>query len=294
MSTIPEAILYSIASKRYIATHSNSSESRGATSESYWRWQMETSPDLFVHYLGMELKDKDVLDIGCGIGGRTCYLASQEPKRIVGCDINQEEIATAQHLLDKLASNLKNKVQFFCNNRNTTDFEQEQFDLVLIIDAMEHIENPAIMLEEAYRLVKPGGKLYFGTIGWWHWSASHMTGIIPMPFVQLFFSDKTIINTAKRIMNQKFYQPNKWDSNPPTLRWKGIESLKDRPGEHLNKYTISQFKKVLARSPFNDTQLHVVGFSPKRKIMHPFNFLTKIPLVKEFWHSYLVGIGHKI
>ncbi|KIX14616.1 class I SAM-dependent methyltransferase [Dethiosulfatarculus sandiegensis] len=184
----------------------------------YWFWQRDSSPDLIARYPNLDLKGKDVLDIGCGIGGRTCYLGGQGARHVVGCDINSREIETTENLKRELAPELKDKVVFSCNQTEQIGLGKIKFDLVLIIDAMEYIKEPSLMPEQAYRLLKPGGKLNFGAVGWGHWHATHMLRIFPVSFMRLFFSDKTILNTARRMMKQEFYKSRTWDSNPPCLR----------------------------------------------------------------------------
>ena len=109
-------------------------------------------------------------------------------------------------------------------------------------------------------------------------------GIIP--FSNLFFSDETIINVTRWIMAQPGYEPTGFDSDPPTKRWEGLYDLRDRPGEHLNKITIREIKKLLRYSIFPYNHMEIVGFH--RAPLSLFNPLRHVPFLQEVFHSYIV------
>jgi hypothetical protein len=143
------------------------------------------------------------------------------------------------------------------------------------------------VLRGARNYLKEGGTLYFTTIGWYHHAGSH-TGI---PFGSVFFSDKTILDYMRWKVSRPGYQPGPWDSDPPIARWQGIQDLRDRPGEQLNKITIRQMKNLVKAAPFREGKVHVIGFrNPKVRWVNP---LRHIPVVNEVFHSGVVGVLRK-
>jgi 2-polyprenyl-3-methyl-5-hydroxy-6-metoxy-1,4-benzoquinol methylase len=266
---------------------------RVGNDQAYWKWQFDTSRDLFRKFFDLSdrLRDASVIDIGCGLGGRTCYLARQGVRRIVGTDINHGEIDRASELADQLGDREIRERAWF---RKVDEHERrpfaELFDVALLVDSLEHVHDPADMLNYAHGLLKPGGVCYFSTCGWYHHQASHVGSIVPIPFATLFFSDRQILDAVRKIVDQPYYQPTIWDSHPPSLRWIDCHSLHDRPGEYLNKYTITKFRRSMRSSAFTQWRLKVQGFSAKR---HPWlaalNFLTRIPLIQEVYHSAIFG-----
>ncbi len=55
-------------------------------------------------------------------------------------------------------------------------------DVVLCYDVFEHVSRPAAVLDECYRILKPGGKMLIGTWGWYHPFAPHLWSTMPVPW----------------------------------------------------------------------------------------------------------------
>jgi SAM-dependent methyltransferase len=259
----------------------------------YWGWQQQTSPDYFAKFFDLEsrLDNATVIDIGCGLGGRTCYLAAQGVRHIVGTDTNHAEIDRARQLASRLGDDaIRDKVVFKEVTDNDGTQCDMQFDVALLVDSLEHVRDPAVMLNLAYSMLKPGGVCYFSTWGWYHHQASHVGSIVPIPFATLLFSDRQILDAVRRIVDQPYYQRTIWDSDPPSLRWRDCRSLHDRPGEYLNKYTIAKFREAMRASDFDKWRLKVQGFSTQRyPFLAPLNFLARVPLIQEVYHSAIFG-----
>jgi SAM-dependent methyltransferase len=293
MSWIGEQILYMVASRRYRRRpRSQDSVKRIDSPDDYWDWQWRSSSKLLEVYEGLDITGKEVLDLGCGIGGRTAFLTTLQPRRIVGVDVNPRVVEVARQLQKRKLSESSVPLEFECCQEADLPFAADSFDVVLIIDTLEHVRDPHHSLEQAHRVLRPGGRLYFGTVGWYHHSAAHMGSIVPVPFLTVFFSDRTILNVARRILAADYYQPNQWDSDPPWQRWEGVEDLSQRPEEYLNKHTVRMMSRALATVPFRERRFRVIGFRHGR-MLKALNFLSRPPVLREMWHSYLVGVGVK-
>ena len=269
--------------KRYVRLVSKpkKSEKRRQSPSDYFLWQIETSPALFALLPNLDLKNKRVLEIGCGIGGRSAWLARNGPAEVVAIDVNGPEIELARELTRKHCPQVQNLT--FVHSHEDAKSDIGEFDVVLLIDSLEHVQSACKILKLAYSYARTGGRAYFTTFGWYHHAGSH-TGY---PFVNLFFSDETILNVIRWQVSQPDYQPSMWDSDPPIARWKGIYDLRDRPGEYLNKITIRQMDKLVRYSDFSVGKLRVYGFgNSKFKWLNP---LSKIPGIREIVHSYVVG-----
>jgi SAM-dependent methyltransferase len=259
----------------------------------YWTWQYESSREYFAKFFDLEdrLRGATVVDIGCGLGGRTCYLAKKGVRRIVGTDINHAEIDRAIQLAEQSGdSDIRRLTRFEKVTENDGRNASGQFEIALLVDSLEHVRDPLAMLNLAHSLLKPGGLCYFSTSGWYHHHASHVVSIVPIPFATVLFSDKQILDAVRKIVDQPYYQPTIWDSDPPSKRWQDCRSLHDRPGEYLNKYTIAGFHRAMRTSQFSSWSLKVQGFSAKRHpLLAAFNFLTRVPIIREMYHSAIFG-----
>ncbi len=259
----------------------------------YWQWQFDSSPAYFQKIFDMcdVVKHRAVLDIGCGIGGRTCFLATLEPDKVLGIDINEREIELAKALALR-KSGIEGTRQKICFDVVVEGGTKHagSFDVVVLIDCLEHARDPATLLSAAHAFLRPGGICYFATMGWYHHRGAHIGDILPMPFVQLFFSDRVMLDAIRRILSAPYYVPNLWDSDPPVARWMGVSDLCDRPGESLNKITVRGIKQIVNQSPFLKKKVAVTGFSWNTyRFLRCLNVLAAVPGIQEMYHSAVFG-----
>ncbi len=98
-----------------------------------------------------------VLDAGCGVGGSTIHLAEKYQCRGVGISLSQKQVESA--LIQATRRHLNDRVDFAVMDFTKTDFESESFDVVWAIESVCHAPNKEAFFQEAYRLLKPGGRL---------------------------------------------------------------------------------------------------------------------------------------
>lgn len=98
----------------------------------------------------------DVLEVGAGLGGTTSVF-QQEPFSSWTC------LEPDQSLLDELKQKLAtrpNSDRYRYQHGVLDDLkESQQFDAIIYIDVLEHIEADLVEVEKAARLLKPGGRL---------------------------------------------------------------------------------------------------------------------------------------
>jgi SAM-dependent methyltransferase len=198
----------------------------------YFRWQFESSKALFAKFpASFDVRGARVLEIGCGTGGRAAYLAANGAASVVGIDVNAAEIAVArEHCATQYPgafANLELRV-----SREDEPLALGEFDIVVLLDTMEHVVSPAQMMRLAHGYVRPGGRFFFSCNGWYHYRGSH-TGLFP--FVNVMFDDETILDVMRWRLSRPDYRPTRFDSNPPVERWRGLHDLRDRPGEYLKQ-----------------------------------------------------------
>lgn len=103
------------------------------------------------------VKDKDILEIGCG-GGQNAIVLAKWGARSVGLDNSQEQIAYAK----KLAEANKAKVSFHVGNMEDLGmFSDGSFDVVLSSCALGYVENLAQTFREVFRVLKKNGLFVF-------------------------------------------------------------------------------------------------------------------------------------
>lgn len=106
---------------------------------------------------GLDIRDRRVLDIGCGLGGPACLLASEYGAHVVGTDLESHLVARAKNRAEKL--NLAERAEFLVVEPGPLAFSDDSFDVVLSSGAFTQIENKLEMFAECLRVLKPGGTL---------------------------------------------------------------------------------------------------------------------------------------
>jgi len=118
----------------------------------------------FFHVLDLvreHLPCESVLDAGCGDG---LYLEAigacdEAPDRIVGCDISERILETAWATAKRSGV----EPELARANIETLPFRDEEFDLVLCTQVIEHLLDPAAGVLELARVLKPRGTLVITT-----------------------------------------------------------------------------------------------------------------------------------
>lgn len=110
--------------------------------------------------VGGSLKGLRVLDVGCG-GGILAESMANLGAQVTGIDLAQASLETARlHLFE---SGLQ--VDYHCISAE--DFAKEHpdtFDVVTCMEMLEHVPQPASIIQACQQLVKPGGYVLFSTI----------------------------------------------------------------------------------------------------------------------------------
>ena len=103
---------------------------------------------------------KKVLDIGCG-GGILAEAMARHGASVTAIDMADASLSVAR--LHQLESKLEINYQKSSAEQYARD-HGEQFDIVTCLEMLEHVPEPAKVIQACHSLVRPGGTVFFSTI----------------------------------------------------------------------------------------------------------------------------------
>ena len=129
----------------------------------YWDTQVKSFPQSLIRMneVMMEaavIKSTDkVLDAGCGVGGSSIFMASVLGCKVTGITLSERQVELAT--VNAKKKEIQSLVDFKTMNYCATDFPDDSFDVVWGCESICYADNKEQFIKEAYRLLKPGGRL---------------------------------------------------------------------------------------------------------------------------------------
>jgi tocopherol O-methyltransferase len=127
-------------------------------------WEADETPEAAQVQLTARLAERAavpagarVLDVGCGFGGSSRWLARHRDCRVTGITISPVQAKRASKLAR--VEGLGDMVRFLIHDANQLDFPPDSFDVVWIIECSEHLEDKARFIDACASLLRPGGSL---------------------------------------------------------------------------------------------------------------------------------------
>ncbi|MEO0935278.1 MAG: methyltransferase domain-containing protein, partial [Cyanobacteria bacterium J06641_2] len=114
---------------------------------------------------------ENILDVGCGIGGSSLYLAQKYNANATGITLSPVQARRASERAIEFG--LQDRANFQVADALNMPFADNSFDLVWSLESGEHMPDKQKFLQECYRVLKPGGKLILVT--WCHRSTNEST-----------------------------------------------------------------------------------------------------------------------
>ncbi|MCD8488434.1 MAG: methyltransferase domain-containing protein [Desertifilum sp.] len=112
---------------------------------------------------GQVQQPQHILDVGCGIGGSSLYLAEKFQAAVTGITLSPVQAARAE--VRAQTANLS-QVQFQVADALNMPFAEGSFDLVWSLESGEHMPDKQKFIQECHRVLKPGGMFLMAT--WCH------------------------------------------------------------------------------------------------------------------------------
>jgi len=120
--------------------------------------------DEIIKFAGFNIEDRPLygLDLGCGLGGTSIYLANKLHFTMLGITITESQIPIAMKNIKKYK--VEDKVKIKYGDGTNLNFGNEIFDFVIMIEVAMHIKEKEKLFNEIYRVLKTGGKLIMADV----------------------------------------------------------------------------------------------------------------------------------
>lgn len=195
-----------------------------------------------------DIKDKTVIDFGCGLGHESIEMAQRGAARVIGVDIREDFLARARQKAEEEG------VADYCTFATKPT---ERADVVVSLDSFEHFDDPAGVLRLMSDYLVRGGIVYasFGP-PWYHPYGGHMFSIFP--WAHLVFTERAMLNWRRHFR--------------PAQTAQSIEAC------GLNKMTVARFERLVAESAFDIKALETRAIRQLRWVANRFTreFCTSV------------------
>lgn len=114
----------------------------------------EQVEDWLAPLVAADLKDRKVLELGCGNGSLLVHVAACEPRRLVGVDLGAS-VRTARENLEATRFQHGEIIQ-----GDLTEFASDGFDVVYCIGVLHHLQRPEKGFAAVLRNTRPGGRFH--------------------------------------------------------------------------------------------------------------------------------------
>lgn len=113
-----------------------------------------------LEFAGIELRNKNVLEVGCGLGGLMVMFAKKGYK-VTGIDIDSHAIEIAR--LRAKVRGVDSLCSFGISREYEIPFPSNYFDCILCFSVLEHVKHPKKLIDEMDRVLKKGGFIFIQT-----------------------------------------------------------------------------------------------------------------------------------
>ena len=245
--------------------------------EAYSRWEHRWGRELTKTFLepAGDLDGKRVLDVGCGLGGKTVAYEEAGAASVVGTDILVDNTSASEEFA---RGNASGRSAFLTSDVAALPFPDGVFDTVIANDAMEHFSRPAEALAEMRRVTRRGGAIWIFFTPHFSPLGSHLYDYIYTPWCHLLFSPPQIERAITKILERR-----PADKNGKSVADR-VQTIMTSYDQDLNHMSVRWFLRIVKEIP--SLRISLLKLRPAK-----FGFLkplTMIPIVRELFTGFVV------
>jgi ubiquinone/menaquinone biosynthesis C-methylase UbiE len=243
--------------------------------ESYSRWEHHWGREFARTYMepSGDLRGKRLLDVGCGLGGKTVAYA-EAGARAVGTDIRTENAEQSE----VYAASNRAGASFFVGDAAQLPLGDGAFDTVVANDAMEHFAEPERALREMARVVRSGGAIWIFFTPHYSPLGSHLYDYLYTPWCHLLFTRAQLEAAIRAVLAQRLQDGGE---EAVERRTREIMESYDRDLNHMSIRRFLRTVRSVRELRVSKLELRPAKFA----LLKP---LTHLPGVRELVSGFVV------
>jgi len=244
--------------------------------EAYAEWEYGVGKSLLQEYAKWfgDLEGKRVLDIGCGLGGKSVAYA-EAGAVVTGVDLDPRHAGGASRYARKMESS----IEVVTGDASDLPFLRDSFDIVIANDSMEHFARPAPALGEFARVTRPGGSVFLFFTPWGSPLASHLYDHIHTPWCHLIYSEKML----RQLLELSLSRRGNADPAGEAAR------MMDEYRTSNNRIDVARYRRILDEVPSLELVFEELK-PPRFGMLRP---LTAVPVVGELFTGTVTAVLRK-
>jgi len=246
--------------------------------EAYSQWEHHWGREVSQEYLepAGDLKGKNVLDVGCGLGGKTVAYGEAGASEVMGTDIVPRYIEASRKYAAREIPGVT--TGFFTSDAASLPLADGVFDTVVANDAMEHFAEPGRALAEMHRVTRRGGAIWIFFTPHFSPLGSHLYDYVYTPWCHVLFTRSQIEGAIDRIIHERMA-----DDTEQAIQER-VQRIMTSYDNDLNHMSLRKFARTVRgvpglRTSFLELRPAKFGF------LRP---LTHVPLVREFVTGFVI------
>lgn len=169
---------------------------RHLSREDYAEYQLESTRGRLTDIArDLGLVSPRVLDVGCGLGGMTVAYAL-DGARATGIDVECYDAETIR-FARAFAAQRGVEVEYLVVSADGWPLEHDLFDVVFLDSVLEHAADPARLLAETARVLRPGGRAFVSFPVFYGPFGGHLDDYIGIPWYHLL-PKRVVLATLRR------------------------------------------------------------------------------------------------